>query len=388
MNSASPVAIVLGSTVPPATLIDSARAAEHGGFATIWTTEDYFMTGGVAAAAVALTATERIEVGVGLLSVYARHPALIAMEASMLAGAFPGRLQLGLGVGVKSWLDQMGIASPSPLATVREAVVGIRRLLAGESVDEEGRFSYRDVSLTYPTAVPPPLLVGAVGPKMLGLAGGVADGTILSALVGADYVRHARALITAGAQESGRGEAPHRITTFALFAMADDPAEARASLRPTVAYYLGTGGTNGITESAGISEPLAEMVRAGGVAEVERQMPDAWLDELCICGTPNDCIDSIARLLEAGSDSVALMPVQTTSLPSLIADVGARVLPHFRARDDNGGQHEQSHCAQDRSHAEVGHPRDPGPGPADSRCHPPRAGAARLRDPGPRHRCG
>ncbi|MCV7065574.1 LLM class flavin-dependent oxidoreductase [Mycolicibacterium farcinogenes] len=160
---------VLGSTVPPAHIATVARVVEDVGFDTIWMSEDYFFTGGIAGAAIALGATTRISVGIGLLPIYVRHPALTAMEAGTLAGAFPGRLQLGLGSGVSAWLDQMGTSHARPLGSMREAVAAVRTLLGGEIVGRGEHFAFDSVKLTYPPDEAPPIYIGATGPKMTAL---------------------------------------------------------------------------------------------------------------------------------------------------------------------------------------------------------------------------
>src|SRR5688500_154590 len=113
------VGFVLGCSFHPSQLVSAARAIESSGFESVWCTEDYFMTGGIAGAAAVLGATDRISVGTGLLSAYTRHPALTAMEASTLASVHPGRFRLGVGVGGLYWLDQQGFDHSRPLAAVR-----------------------------------------------------------------------------------------------------------------------------------------------------------------------------------------------------------------------------------------------------------------------------
>jgi alkanesulfonate monooxygenase SsuD/methylene tetrahydromethanopterin reductase-like flavin-dependent oxidoreductase (luciferase family) len=102
------------------------------GFAELWLSEDYFFLGGFASAAIALQATRKIPVGIGVVASVVRHPAVTAMEIATLAGAFPGRLYPGIGHGVPVWMKQVGIYPKSVLGTLRESVTGIRRLLAGE----------------------------------------------------------------------------------------------------------------------------------------------------------------------------------------------------------------------------------------------------------------
>ncbi|MCW2523034.1 MAG: 5,10-methylene tetrahydromethanopterin reductase, partial [Frankiales bacterium] len=182
------VGYVLGSTVPPSMLSEVSKAIEDAGFDSIWMSEDYFYTGGVAGATAVLGLTSRISVGIGLLPIYTRHPALAAMEAGAIAGAFPDRFKLGFGSGVPAWLDQLGIAHSAPLATMRETVTSVRALLQGEQLSDGKRFTFNDVKLSFPPEKAPPIFIGATGPKMLSLAGELADGVLMLVLATPQFV--------------------------------------------------------------------------------------------------------------------------------------------------------------------------------------------------------
>ncbi|NQV05359.1 LLM class flavin-dependent oxidoreductase, partial [bacterium] len=175
MGSSGSIGLVMGSAVPPDRLVSGARIAEASGFDELWLAEDYFFTGGISAAAMALSATERIRVGLGIVSAVVRHPAVLAMEISTISAVHPGRLTAGIGLGVPGWIKQMGLFPPSALAAMRESVTSVRRLLAGEELTEEGKvFSFDAVKLTYPETSATPVHMGVSGPNMLTLSGEVA----------------------------------------------------------------------------------------------------------------------------------------------------------------------------------------------------------------------
>lgn len=160
-------------TFPPALVTEMARRLDQGGADQIWLIEDCFYTAAVSLAGAALAVTERLQVGLGILPAVARNPAITAMEIATLCGLAPGRLLPGIGHGVQEWMGQMGVLTRSPLTTLEEVVVAVTRLLAGETVTVEGReVRLRDVTLQHPPVSPPPVLVGARGPKSLALAAG------------------------------------------------------------------------------------------------------------------------------------------------------------------------------------------------------------------------
>src|SRR5690606_5120531 len=175
------VGVMLPRDLPAADVVRYARRADELGFAELWVVEDLGFRGGIAQAATALAVTERIRVGIGLLPTAARNVGFAAMEVNSLAELFPGRLEVGLGHGLRGWMRQVGAWPASPLTLLREQLTALRGLLAGEIVSVEGRYvRLRDVRLESPAAVPPSLVVGARGPRTHALAGELADGTVLA----------------------------------------------------------------------------------------------------------------------------------------------------------------------------------------------------------------
>lgn len=323
-----PLGIVIGSGLPPESLGLAARQAEEAGFDEVWVSEDFFFTGGIAGAAIALGATERVRVGLGVVSALVRHPALLAMELATLARAYPGRFTPGIGLGVPAWMDQMGLLPESPLGAVRECLTILRGLLEGDEVDHDGRlFSLRGARLTHAPAQRLPIELGVIGPRLLRLSGALADGTVLSVLAGDEYVRYAREAIEAGRREAGRSD-PHRVTVLAIYSVSPDGAAARAAAREALAFYAAAGGTNALTDAAGISASLSALLR-GGTAAVRESMPADWVERLTVSGDPDDVVARIRGLHAAGADAVALFPVPADRLEELVEVTAAEVIPRL-----------------------------------------------------------
>jgi len=327
------IGLVLGSAIAPSDLSSAARLAEQGGFDEIWLAEDYFFTGGISGASLVLSATERTTVGLGVVSAMVRHPALLAMEISTISAAYPGRLIAGLGLGVPGWIRQMGLHPRSPLAAMRESVTSVRRLLSGETLDEQGDvFNFHDVTLTYPEqGAPTPIHMGVTGPKMLGLSGEIADGTVLSVAAGHDYVRWARERIDEGRRAGGRSD-HHRMTVFAIYSVADDPREARRAVRDPLAFYKSLG-TNALTDIYGISDQLRGLIDRGGYEAVRQGMPGQWIEDLTIAGSPEEVAAKIKGFYEIGADSVALFPMPSDQVDRMVQLTAEQVLPLLGTRD-------------------------------------------------------
>ncbi len=324
------IGLVLGSAVAPGHLMAAARQAESGGFDEVWLAEDFFFTGGISGASVVLGATERISVGLGIVSAVVRHPALLGMEISTISAAYPGRFTAGIGLGVPAWIRQMGLYPQSPLATMRASVTSVQKLLRGETLDiDDDVFDFHDVSLTYPErGAPTPIQMGVSGPKMLALSGEIADGSILSVSASHEYVRWARSRIDEGRQQAGRTDR-HRVTVFAIYSVDEDPAVARAAVRGPLAFYRSVG-TNALSDVYGISEELRGLIDLGGYESVLKGMPDQWVEDLTIAGSPAEVVAKIEAFYEAGADCVALYPMPSDEVDRMLALTAEEVLPQMR----------------------------------------------------------
>jgi alkanesulfonate monooxygenase SsuD/methylene tetrahydromethanopterin reductase-like flavin-dependent oxidoreductase (luciferase family) len=216
--------------VPPEQLRNVAVAADAAGLDELWLWEDCFWGGAVPACAAVLAWTARLRVGIGVLPVPLRNAATAAMDAAMLYRLFPGRVSVGVGHGVQSWMRQNGAAVESPVTLLGEYLASLRALLAGDRVTADGRYVHlEDVALEWPPPAVPSVLAGATGPRTLRLSGEAADGTILVSGTGPDEVRRARALIAEGRAAAGRGDA-HRVVVY-LRVAGRDAVQVAASAR-------------------------------------------------------------------------------------------------------------------------------------------------------------
>lgn len=297
---------VLLAGVPADRVADVARTAERLGFGSLWAPEDYPERPAAVMAALALAATSTITVGTGVTSLATRHPLVAAMEAATLAEAAPGRTAAGVGLGLPGTLVPLGALPARPLSAVRSRACAVRDLLAGGTVSLDDPDALLDgVSLAHPPASPPPLVLGALGPRMLALAGEIADGLIVSSLGTEAYLRHAIATAGAAADAAGRGRP--RITAFAWYHLTDADAAGRDVLRPNVAGALGFIGPGPLTDADGWSDELAALI--ADERPVVETIPDTWVDEMVVAGVASTCARGIARRLRAGADEVIICPM-------------------------------------------------------------------------------
>lgn len=196
MSSPTTLGLMVPPSLPPERLLEIARAADAAGLDHLWVCEDCFATTSIAYASLTLAATERISVGTGFLSAPVRNVVTAAMDYSILARNFPGRVLPGIGHGWQPHMAQIGAKVGSPLTLLQEYVTALRDLLAGKEVSADGRYvRLNGVRLDWTPAEPLPIMIGANGPRSLRLAGRLGDGTLLTSMVPAGTVAAHCALI-------------------------------------------------------------------------------------------------------------------------------------------------------------------------------------------------
>ncbi len=187
-------------------LLRDARWAEEAGLRSVWVPQIPDEFDALTAAALIGSATERIEVGTAVVPVQPQHPVALARQALSTQAACAGRLRLGLGVS-HHWIveDMLGLPYDAPLATMRDHLDVLDAALAGPGpVDvENGRFHVHN-PLDVTDLAPTPVLLAALGPRMLELAGSRTDGTILWLADERAIESHVAPRLTAAASAAGR----------------------------------------------------------------------------------------------------------------------------------------------------------------------------------------
>ncbi len=301
----------------PEKLPDFARRAEDAGFDELWVVEDCFYGSGIASAAAALSVTSTITVGLGIMPAVARNPVFTAMEIATIARMFPGRFLPGLGHGMAHWMRQIGAFPKSQLNALEEVTIAVKRLLSGERLSYDGRHMQLDrAELVHPPDRIPSILLGVRGPKSLTLSGRVADGTILAEYASPAYVSWAREQIADGQRQAGR-DSDHQLTVFAMACAGESAADARQQLRPLVSSAIVSGKVDMQLAPMGILPKLQAMRQSLEGQELLSAVPDSWIEQLTISGTPADWHASLAGLAAAGADSVVLVPIAEKGVEEL-----------------------------------------------------------------------
>ncbi|ONH25643.1 TIGR03564 family F420-dependent LLM class oxidoreductase [Pseudofrankia asymbiotica] len=279
----------IGLTGRPSTtekLVAQAKGAEKDGFSSIWL-DSTVLGDPLAAMAVAGRETATIELGTAVLQTYPCHPVLQANRAAGAAEAMgrPG-LTLGIGPSHASRVTGLyGLPYDHPGRNTEEYLRILTGLLRGETVTFEGAdWTARDA--TVPTTRPVPVLLAALGPRLLRVAGELADGVVLFMASARAIETHVVPRLQTAAAAAGR-PAP-RVVAGLPVAVHDDLTEARAAVAATSAVYEGQPNYRRIMEIGGAEGP-ADVAVLGDEASVTRQLQgllDAGATDIQVFAVP------------------------------------------------------------------------------------------------------
>ena len=256
---------------PLAQVRDALRRAADDGFASAWM-NNIFGLDALTALAVAGSAVPGIELGTAVVPTYPRHPAALAQQALTVAAATDGRLALGVGTSHQVVIENMfGYDFGTPVAHTRAYLSILRPLLAGQPAKLRGEQVSANVTLTTPGPTPVPLLLAALGPRMLRLAAELADGTVLWMTGPATVRGHIVPTITAAAEALGLPSP--RVVCILPICVTSDPDAARAAAAKVFAIYGQLPSYRAMLDREGAAGP-ADVALVGDEASVEAQLAD------------------------------------------------------------------------------------------------------------------
>jgi 5,10-methylenetetrahydromethanopterin reductase len=315
-----PLGLVLRDLLPPAgprdllpasTLVEAAALADRFGYHSVWVPEGRGRELGALLGAMA-RATTRVRLATGILPLYSRPPALVAMMAATLSDLSEGRFLLGVGAGHPAITeDGYGVPYRAPLCAAREFIGILRRALTGERVTARGRvFQIGLFQLESRPRHRVPIYLAALGPRMLHLAGEVADGVILNWCT-PDHVRGAADAVRSAAVAAGRDPDAVRVACFARAVVTDRPDTAWKVLRRLAATYAAMPAYARAFEAAGFGAEMAAASAAwaaGGVEAAAAALGDEFVGGLAAVGPAAECRARLGAYYEAGADLVCAYP--------------------------------------------------------------------------------
>ncbi|WP_375479812.1 LLM class flavin-dependent oxidoreductase [uncultured Jatrophihabitans sp.] len=286
--------------------VDLAVRAEQLGVDSVWMSETYFERDAWTALAAIAASTHRVRVGSGVVPVFMRHPALLAMSFATLNELTGGRVVAGIGTGVGNVVsEQLSYDYRSPISAMREAITILRAMLAGDTVDVEGRiFSARRVELaTVPASPKLPIHLAALGPKMCALAGELADGVHYDSPT-PRLIADLNKQVDVGLERAGRTSSDFERVAWMICGVHDDEDIAHDIAREHIAVALSTALGEYQLEQEDLDPAIAVVLRQaiarGGLAEAVRHVPRELVDAFSVSGTPSQVIEKVEALFDAG----------------------------------------------------------------------------------------
>jgi 5,10-methylenetetrahydromethanopterin reductase len=314
------VALYLQDKHPIRDGVSYARAAEAAGFEAVWQAESRLVREATVPMAAFATSTSAIKVGSGVVNTWTRNVALLASTFVTLDDLAPGRIILGLGAWWDPLASKVGIRRTRPLQCMRETIAACRELFALKEVTFHGDFVHLDgvrIDVVHgdTSARDIPIYVGATGPKMLELAGEIADGVVLNYMVSPSYNDDAMDRIEAGARRSGRSIDDVDRPQLVVCSLDNDRTKALDAARVLLTQYLGQ--QPHIMKASGVSEDLIKEINArvdwpathDQIVAASEFVPDAVVQLVSASGTPDECRAKVAEYIRHGATCPILYPL-------------------------------------------------------------------------------
>jgi probable F420-dependent oxidoreductase len=314
-----------GRVSDPSVAIGQAKAAEHLGLGSVWISERWGTKDlGVLAGAVSQV-TSNVRIGAGITHFLTRHPVVMASTAMTMQALSGGRFVLGVGRSVGPMWTAVGLPKMTNAVLVDSADI-VRRLCRGEKVRYDGPAGrYPILKLgDLPDVAPPPIVLAAIGPRSLELAGTHFDGVLLHPFLTAASVGRSAEVVRKAAVAAGRD--PGTVRVYATVVVAPDltleEEEAVVGGRAVTYFQIPSfgdqlAGVNGWNvkelerlrshpQLAGLRGSADNVFTRDQLSEVSRLLPREWLETGAAVGGAATCARRLHEYLDAGADELVL----------------------------------------------------------------------------------
>jgi 5,10-methylenetetrahydromethanopterin reductase len=354
MTIAFNIGVLQLSMEPVRETVAMASACEQAGFDTFWIAEAYpwwrkhgfEARSSTAVLAVIAAATERIQLGWGIISPYTRHPVQIAMEARVMQDLAGDRFMVGLGAS-KIFMKEIGEGEGEkvgPATVMRESIEIVKGVLQGDTFQYEGKVFQASVpplkeDAHTPRGVPP-IYVAATGPVLQRMSGSVGDGLLTASITTPAFVRYSRKNMEEGASKAGKDPAKLIVGSVIVGSIGRDSKKGKEGAREQAAMYLANkvqnikGSADALLQCAGLTfeelQPVADAMERGGRKAAASAVTDEILRKVCaIAGTPDECIERLEEYRAAGCTHI-MLEIWGDDRTGQAKLFGEAVLPHFK----------------------------------------------------------
>ncbi len=314
------VALYLQDAHPLTDAIAYVQYAEDRNFDAVWQAESRLVRDAIVPMAAFGATSKRIKIGSGVINNWTRNAALTAATFLTLDDLAPDRIMLGIGAWWDPLAKNVGIDRTKPLLAMREHVLVVRDLLAMKNVTFHGEFvnvNGIELDIVHGRREPRnvPIYIGATGPKMLTMAGEIADGVLLNYLVSPAYNITALDQIEKGAKLVGRSVDDIDRPQLVVCSVDSDRKRALDGARKLVTQYLGQ--QPHIMKASGVSTDLLDEIHQvltwpATEEQIERAMelvPDDVVQLITASGTPDEVRAKVREYVANGCTCPVLYPL-------------------------------------------------------------------------------
>lgn len=297
------------------------QQAETYGFYAVWQAESRLARDVVVPMSAYAAATHHIKIGSAVMNIWTRNVSTIASTFLTLDDLAPDRIMCGLGDWWEPLAQNVGVHRRKPLLAMREVVESTRALLARQVVTFPGQFVHlKDIQLDVVygrrEARDVPIFIGATGPKMMALAGQIADGVLLNYLVSPSYTEGAIAQLEVGARQGGRSlESIDRPQLIACALDDDNPQGAVEKARRVVTLYIRQ--QPQVMLASGVPQQLIDEIAQvlplpatdEQIRDVMRLVPDEVVHMVTASGDKHTVKAKVREYISAGATYPVLYPL-------------------------------------------------------------------------------
>ncbi|MGA9192472.1 MAG: LLM class flavin-dependent oxidoreductase [Anaerolineales bacterium] len=300
--------------------LDYVRYAEEKGFEAVWQAESRLVRDAIVPMAAYAAVTEKIKVGSGVINNWTRNIGLLASTFLTLDDLAPNRVICGIGAWWDPLAKNVGIDRRKPLTAMRETVEVLRRLLSLERVTFHGEFHHVEgieLDVVHGRREPRnvPIYIGATGPKMMELAGEIADGVVMNYCVPPAYNDPAMEQLEAGAAKAGRTLESIDRPQLVVASVDNDRAKALDTSRELLTQYLAQ--QPHIAKASGVSQDVVDKIQAilgwpathEQIQQAKHLVPDDLVERITASGTPEDARRKVQEYIDHGCTCPILYPV-------------------------------------------------------------------------------
>jgi 5,10-methylenetetrahydromethanopterin reductase len=291
--------------------LDYVRYAEARGFEAVWQAESRLVRDAIVPMAAYAAVTERIKVGSGVINNWTRNIGLLASTFLTLDDLAPDRILCGIGAWWDPLARNVGIQRRKPLLAMRETITVLRQLLRMKRVTFHGEFVQVEgieLDVVHGRREPRnvPIYIGATGPKMMELAGEIADGVVLNYCVPPEYNDQAMEALERGARKAGRSVDDLDRPQLVVCSVDNDRERAIDRTRELLTQYLAQ--QPHIAKASGVSpEIVAEIQSILGwpatheqIRQAKHLVPEELIHRITASGTPDEAKAKIQEYIDRG----------------------------------------------------------------------------------------